>query len=316
MEDEIEANTSFHSENLYLFEEDFNSTDYSDPPLAMSVTFISFLLVCLVGLLGNALVLFIILWFKKMWRTTNVFVFSLALGDFFYMLCLLFLAIEQMHSLGTFMCKLYWTLTSLTTFSSVYFLAIMSIDVFLQMYFPSFSKKLRLKGAALSSLVIWILSLLLGIPFFLYANVDEFSNCRISWPEPAAVWNISFISYRFSIAFLAPVILIGVFLTLTQCRVRRHDQSTLNGVKEDVVMIMVLSLVFIVFWLPTHFLEIVSGAIPDLEFSEECYYLILIIPYLKSCIYPFLYGCLSSSFKDLFDRIFCCKKVQEDPKSQ
>lgn len=309
-------NNSFSYDNFNIF---LNSSFDFYLPTARSIAFIPFLLVCLVGLVGNALILFVILWSKKMWRTMNVFIFSLALGDLLYMFCLLCFAIEIMLSLGTFMCILYWTLIALSTFSSVYFLAIMSISVFLQTFFPAFSKKLSLKGAALISLGIWILSLLLGIPFFIYANMDEFSNCLISWPEPAAFWNMTFISYRFAIAFLAPLILITVCLILTQHRIQRLDQSTDSTVaviKEDVVLIMVLSLIFIIFWLPTHLLEIVSGANSDIVFSEGNYYVISIIPYLKSCIYPFLYGFLSTSFKDAFNRIFCCKKVPESDNPQ
>ncbi|KAM4024224.1 somatostatin receptor type 5-like [Anomaloglossus baeobatrachus] len=315
MDEDMEAylNDSFSSDNFsfFLFE-DFNSTFDNDFPVARLVAFIPFLLVCLVGLVGNALVVILILSSRRMWRTMNVFVFSLALGDFFYMLCLLVFAIEIMHSLGTFMCKLYWTLASLATFSSFYFLAIMSITVFLHTYYPSFSKNLNFTATAPTSFGIWILSLLLGIPFFLYAKVDDYSACLISWP--ASFWNIIFVSYRFGIAFLAPLILTSVFLILTQCRIRRLDQSSdpiVTEVKEDVVMIMVLSLVFIVFWLPTHLLEMVLGFTSNLHFSEGTYYIISIIPYLKSCIYPFIYGFLSRSFKDSYNRIFCCKKVPE-----
>ncbi|XP_069812292.1 somatostatin receptor type 5-like [Dendropsophus ebraccatus] len=313
------------SDNLTLF---LNSSFELYVPENRSIAFIPFLLVCLLGIIGNALVLFIFLWSRKMWRTMNVFIFSLALGDFIYMLCLLSFAIEIMHSLGTFMCILYWTLTALTTFSSVYFLVAMAISSFLQAFFPLFSKKLSFKTDALTCLGIWILSLLLGIPFFIYANVDDFSNCVISWPDPVSFWNITFLSYRFAIGFLAPMMLISVCLILTYCWIQRQDQSSdsvtdikedrpsLTDIKEDVVMIMVLSLIYIIFWLPTHLLEIISGTRSDIEFSEGNYYVISIIPYLKSCVYPFLYGFLSRSFKDSFNKIFCCKKIPESENSQ
>ncbi|XP_040296011.1 somatostatin receptor type 5-like [Bufo bufo] len=311
MEDDMDAffNFSFISDNLTFL---INSTYDFYSPNVSTIALIPFIIVCLVGLLGNVLVLSIIFWSKKMWRTMNVFVFCLALGDLLYMLCLLILVIELMSPLGTFLCILYWILTALTTFSNVYFLAIMSISVFLQMYFPALSKKLSIKVAALTSLGIWITSLLLAIPFFIYANVDEYSNCLIHWPD--SIWNIIFTSYRFALAFLAPLILITVFLILTQCRVRRQDQtmdSTVTIVKEDMVMIMVLSLIFIIFWLPTHVLEIMSGLTSDGQFSDGSYYAISIVPYLKSCVYPFVYGFLSRGFKHWYNRIFCCKKVHE-----
>ncbi|KAM3916745.1 somatostatin receptor type 5-like [Leptodactylus fuscus] len=319
MDEDMEMENIVFDENFSLI---FNSSMDFDLPTDRStalMAFTPFLVVCLVGLIGNALVLFVILGSKKMWKSMNIFIFSLALGDLLFMLCLLFLAVELMLPLGPFMCKLYWTLTAVSTFSSVYFLAIMSISVFLQAYFPGLFTKLNLKGTVLISLGVWILSLLLGIPFFLYADVDEFSTCRILWPEPTGLWNLVFTSYRFVIAFLAPLILISVCLVLTQCRVRRHHPSTdssVAGIKEDVVMIMVLSVIFVIFWLPTHLLEIVSGVTSNFQYSEAIYYSISIIPYVKSCIYPCIYGFLSRSFKDSFNRIFCCSKVPEGDNPQ
>ncbi|KAG8549119.1 hypothetical protein GDO81_022587 [Engystomops pustulosus] len=317
MEDDLDAflNSSFIpgflSENFtFLLNSSFDF-DF-DFPIVRSLAVIPFLLVGVVGLISNALVLFIIMCSKKMWRTMNVFIFCLALGDFLYMLCLLFLAVEILYPLGSFMCVLYWTLTAVVTFSSVYFLAIMSSRVFLQAYFPDFSKNIKVKVAALTSGGIWILSLLLGIPFFIYANVNEYSSCVLLWPYE--YWTMVFNIYRFVLAFMVPLILTVVCLVLTQCRARKFDQSidpTVSDIKQNVVMIMVLSLIFIIFWLPSHLLELIAGGSLILD-SEATYYGISIIPYLKSCIYPFVYGFLSGDFKNAYNRIFCCKKIPED----
>ncbi|XP_075035364.1 somatostatin receptor type 5-like [Mixophyes fleayi] len=295
---------------------DFNETVEVD--FNRSKSFIPYLLVCAVGLIGNALVLYVVLRFRKMRTTTNIYVFSLALGDLLYMLSLLFFAIEISSSywpLGTYMCRLFWTLTTLTTFSSIYFLTVMSLGVFMQLYFPTFSQNRHgPKVAWLTSLVVWTLCSLLGIPIFIHADMDEYYNCKIFWPDPVAFWNLTFISYIFTMAFLAPLALMFILLILMAVRARNQEKSSetaVGGVKENLIMITVLCLVYIIVWLPTHVLEMMSATISSMEIDEGVYYIVSLIPYLKSCVYPILYGFLSQSFKDSFNSVLCCRKMQD-----
>ncbi|XP_063790943.1 somatostatin receptor type 5-like isoform X1 [Pseudophryne corroboree] len=308
-------NTSMENFSFYYYE--FNETVDVDYKYNVSKFFIPYLLVFAVGLIGNALVLYIVLRFRKMWTTSNIYMFSLALGDLFYMLCLLFFATEIASSywpLGAFMCRLFWTLTTLTTFSSIYFLAVMSISVFIQLYFPAFSKKrCGLKAASLTSLVVWILCLLLGTPIFIHADMDEYNNCKIFWPNPVAFWKISVTSYTFTMAFLLPLTLILIFLILTALRARNQEKTTetdFDSLKENLVLIAVLCLVYVIVWLPTHVLEIISSTVYNFHIDEGVYYGVSLISYLKSCIYPILFGFLSQSFKEAFKKVLCCKKMQ------
>ncbi|KAM5152584.1 somatostatin receptor type 5-like [Mantella aurantiaca] len=294
---------------------DFNETDVSRE---QSLSFIPYLFVSAFGLVANVLVLYVILRFRKMWTPTNIYVFSLALGDIFHMLCLLLFASEIASTywpLGNFMCRLFWTLTALTPFANSYFLAIMSIDVFNQQYFPEFSKnRLGPKVAMVTSIVVWIVCLFLGIPFFMFADLNETDSCQIIWPDPHDFWNLTFISYRFALDFVLPVLLVSIFLLLSGVRLMNQDKLTKSSsrtIKENIVMILVLMLVYFVFWLPTHILEIMSATVRDLEINERSYYIISLIPYLKSCVYPVLYGFLSQMFKEAFNTVLCCKNTQD-----
>ncbi|XP_077305534.1 somatostatin receptor type 5-like [Lithobates pipiens] len=292
----------------------FNETDVSRE---QSLSFIYYIFVSVFGLVANTLVLYVILRFRKMWTPTNIYVFSLALSDIFHMLCLLLFASEIASTywpLGQFMCRLFWTLIALIPFTNVYFLTIMSIDVFIQQYFPEFLKnRLGPKVAVVISIIVWIVCLLLGIPLFIFADLNETYNCQIIWPEPLAFWNLTFISYRLALDFVLPVLLICIFLILTGVRFRNQEatKSSSGAIKENIILISVLTLVYFVFWVPTHVLEMMSATVDDLGINEGSYYIISLIPYLKSCVYPVLYGFLSKNFKETLKAVLCCKNVQD-----
>lgn len=298
------------------FEESFyfNETDVSRE---QSLSFIYYIFVSVFGLIANTLILYVILRFRKMWTPTNIYVFSLALGDIFHMLCLLLFASEIASTywpLGQFMCRLFWTLIALAPFTNVYFLTIMSIDIFIQQYFPKFLKnRLGPKVAVVISIIVWIVCVLLGIPLFIFADLNETYNCQSIWPEPFAFWNLTFISYRLALDFVFPVLLICIFLILTGVRFRNHEatKSSSRAIKENIILISVLTLVYFVFWVPTHVLEMMSATVGDLEINEGSYYIISLIPYLKSCVYPVLYGFLSKNFEETLNAVLCCKNVQD-----
>ncbi|XP_075421903.1 somatostatin receptor type 5-like [Ascaphus truei] len=285
---------------------------YSSPK-DVSMFCILYFVVCAVGLVGNAFVIYVVLRYRKMRTVANIYVFSLALGDLLYMFCLLFFATEIAFSywpLGTFMCKLFWALTNVVTFSSIYFLTIMSINDCVMVYFPVFSSnRLGPKVATVISICVWVLFILLGIPIFIYAELDDFLVCRILWPEPTTIWSVIFISCRFAMSFALPLALNCVCLILTAVRVKGSEQP--GGVcKESMIMLLVLSLVFVLFWIPMHVLEMMSVTGVIWGLSEEVYYFVCLIPYLKCCVYPILYGVLSHSFTEAYKKVLCCKNVK------
>ncbi|XP_072273577.1 somatostatin receptor type 5-like [Pyxicephalus adspersus] len=305
-------------DNQTLYDDyEFNETEVYSEQSEQSLLFIPYLFVSAFGLVANTLILYLILRFQKMWTPTNIYVFSLALGDIIHMVCLLLFASEIANitwPLGNFMCRLFWAFTALLPFSNAYFLVIMSIDVFIQQCFHEFSKKrLGPRVSVVTSIIVWIVSLLLGIPFFIFSGLTSGCNCQITWPNPSAFWNLTFISYRLALDFLFPVLLVSFFLILTGVCFRNKDkqnESRSGTIKENFIMILVLMLVYFVFWLPMQVLEMMSATVGNLGLNEGSYYVISLIPYLKSCVYPVLYGFLSQSFKEALFAVLYCKNTQ------
>jgi hypothetical protein len=103
-------------------------------------------LVCLVGLLGNTLVIYVVVRFSKMQTVTNMYIVNLAVADECFLIGIPFLLTtmsRQSWPFGNFMCKAYMTTTSINQFTSSIFLTIMSADRYIAVCHPISSPKVR-----------------------------------------------------------------------------------------------------------------------------------------------------------------------------
>ncbi|KAM8960367.1 somatostatin receptor type 5-like [Pelodytes ibericus] len=300
---------------VYFNFSDYNFTldaDFSESKISTTFCFL-YALVCLVGLVGNALAIYVVLRYRHMWTATNVYIFSLALGDLLYMLCLLLFVVETAHEywpMGLFMCQMFWALTAMISFSSAFFLIMLAMNNLARTFFPTFtSNRLGPKAAVVLSVCTWVTCILFGIPIFIYASIDHFDSCK-SWSETTTMWSTAITSYQFALTFVVPLVFIltSMLLVWLKAQVKR-EESSCGAVQENMMLVFVLSLVYFVIWLPMHILEIMAATGIVQELSREVYYLVSIIPYLKCCIYPILYGFLSQGFKGCYNRLLCCAKV-------
>lgn len=102
-----------------------------EKPISNAVLMILYAVVCLIGLMGNTLVIYVVLRFSNMQTVTNMYILNLAIADECFLIGIPFL-ITTMHlehwAFGTAMCKAYMVSTSITQFTSSIFLFIMSAD--------------------------------------------------------------------------------------------------------------------------------------------------------------------------------------------
>jgi hypothetical protein len=102
--------------------------------------------VCLVGLLGNTLVIYVVVRFSKMQTVTNMYIVNLAVADECFLIGIPFLLTtmsRQSWPFGNVMCKAYMTSTSINQFTSSIFLTIMSADRYIAVCHPISSPKIR-----------------------------------------------------------------------------------------------------------------------------------------------------------------------------
>lgn len=131
--------------NSTQFPPSFNETDFLNitmcPPIDMPISqifvIILYAIVCIIGVMGNTLVIYVVLRFSNMQTVTNMYILNLAIADECYLIGIPFL-ITTMHfkhwAFGNAMCKAYMVSTSITQFTSSIFLLIMSADRYIGKY--------------------------------------------------------------------------------------------------------------------------------------------------------------------------------------
>lgn len=295
-----------------------NSSTTASPGVVVSGVLIPvvYLIVCVVGLAGNSLVIYVVLRHSVSESVTNVYILNLALADELFMLGLPFLAAQNALSywpFGSFMCRLVMAVDAINQFTSIFCLTVMSVDRYLAVVHPGKSSKWRTARVAKAvSATVWVLSSVVVLPVVIFSDVPlGMSTCHIQWPEPASVWRAGFIVYTATLGFFGPLLVICLCYLLIVVKVRSSGRrvralSSKHKLSERRVTRMVVAVVavFILCWLPFYVLNIINVVCPLPEEPSlfGVYFLVVVLPYANSCANPIIYGFLSYRFKQGFRR--------------
>ncbi|XP_040182806.1 chemokine-like receptor 1 [Rana temporaria] len=261
--------------------------------------------ICLLGITGNGLVIWFVAF--KMKKTVNsVWFLSLAFADFtfslFLPLTITHIALDYHWPFGSFMCKLSRFVLYLNLSASVLQLTVISIDRCISVVFPVWCRNHRtVRLAAKVILVLWIVSLLLNVPYFIhthtYAANDTRVGCYVDW----SMHNTQVI-IRFIILFVIPFTIIIFCYTLIFLRIQRNPRIT-STKPFKVIAAVIIS--FFICWFPYHVFSIVNlyGMNHDLSLVFYIGYLIsCLLAYSNSCVNPLLYVFIGQDFKQKFWR--------------
>lgn len=218
-------NVSVPTSDTYPVHPTYSNSSGGDLPVHFDVvTAVVYTVVFIVGLLGNTLAIYVVLYYVKMKTVTNMYILNLALADELYILGIPFLGTNSVLSYwpyGKFLCKVCMTADAMSQFASTFCLMVMSIDRYLAVVHPIRSFKLRkLKVAKIFSTTVWVVSFLIVLPVTLFSDLQEdFNTCNITWPEPQNTWSIAFILYTSILGFFCPLVVICLCYLLIVIRV-------------------------------------------------------------------------------------------------
>ncbi|XP_070604874.1 nociceptin receptor [Erythrolamprus reginae] len=288
-------------------------------PMRIKVTIvIVYSIVCIVGLLGNCSVMYVIIRFTKMKTATNIYIFNLALAD---TLCLMTLPFQGTDTFlgswpfGNALCKIAISIDYYNMFTSTFTLTMMSVDRYIAICHPIKALDIRTPHKAkVVNVGIWALASVFGIPVMVMGSTERENDeidCLIRLPEPEDYWEPIFGICVFLFSFMIPVMVITICYSLMIRRLK--NVRVLSGSKEKdrnlrriARLVLVVVAVFIICWTPVHIFVLVRslGAKTDNELSLSILYFCTALGYANSCLNPVLYAFLDENFKTCFKK-FC-----------
>lgn len=312
-----------------------NNTSNSDSSDIVNFLFtfqaIIFAVVCLIGLIGNTLVIYVVLRFSKMQTVTNMYILNLAIADECFLIgipLLIVTLIMRYWIFGDALCKVYMILTSMNQYTSSTFLCIMSADRYVAVCHPISSPKWRTPFiSTIISAAAWVWSLLLIIPIIIYSEevTDPSTNvtsCWINFDRDGNDFTLfanhtNYILYTFFFSFAIPLILIVIsycFVILKLRTVGPQNKSKEKKRSHRKVTNLVLSVitVYIICWLPYWVGQIAmifregSSGNGDHNFEKIIHILCSCLTYSNSAVNPILYAFLSDNFKKSFLKACSC----------
>ena len=341
MEDDYETETSNLTEPSGMPYHD--SSPEVDVRIDRIVVPIVFGVIFVIGLVGNGLLIFTVLANKSMRTTPNIFLTSLAIGDFFLILVSVpfraALYIFEQWWFGEAMCKISEFMITLSLGTSVFTLTALTGDRFVAIVLPrSTLGWSTIRKTVLISALLWILSLILAAPDLITSTVAIYHNsilyCSIYGESPEfddwdSYWYYKFRPmFHFTVFFAIPLIVIATLnISIARVLLRKSSipvgEADLSGAvsswkkemknrQKIAKMVLAIVVLFVICWTPRYLFIFLHRFKPDFEFN--IYYHILKISgfclsFIYSCVNPVVLYVASDEFRRHFNYYLfrCCR---------
>ncbi|XP_078533405.1 relaxin-3 receptor 1 [Lissotriton helveticus] len=283
--------------------------------------------VCALGLVGNLLVLYLMKT-KQGWKKSsiNLYVTSLAVTDFQFVLTLPFWAVENALDFtwlfGKAMCKIVSYVTAMNMYASVFFLTAMSVARYYSVASALKTKRRPIScSAKWTSALIWAAAILASLPHAIFSTTSTVSDevlCLVKFPVTkgnAQFWLGLYHAQKVLLGFLLPLLIITVcYLMLVRFITDKNVSSTSNKRRSKVtksVTIVVLS--FFLCWLPNQAIT-TWGILVKLNvvqfgyeyFTTQTYIfpVTVCLAHSNSCLNPILYCLMRREFRKALKSLF------------
>uniref|UniRef100_H3DHZ0 Mu-type opioid receptor n=1 Tax=Tetraodon nigroviridis TaxID=99883 RepID=H3DHZ0_TETNG len=288
--------------------------DDANPVVIAIIITALYSIVCVVGLVGNVLVMYIIVRYTKMKTATNIYIFNLALADALVTSTLPFQSVNYLMGtwpFGDVLCKIVMSIDYYNMFTSIFTLT-MSVDRYVAVCHPVKALDFRTPHNAKIVNCNWILSSAIGLPVMFLASTaakpTNIVDCKLNFPHPSWYWDTLLNICVFIFAFIMPVLIIticyGLMIRLKSVRMLSGSQEKDRNLRRITRMVLVVVAVFIVCWTPIQIFVIINALveIPKSTLLTITWHFCIALGYTNRT--PVLYGYLDENFKRCF-REFC-----------
>ncbi|XP_039267627.2 type-1 angiotensin II receptor B-like [Styela clava] len=304
-----------------------SSEEFNSVVLPILYTF-----VCIVGLLGNGLVIYIMYLKKQSRNITDIYILNLAIADFIFVAMMpvwtTSVALKR-WIFGQAICKLASGCTYFHLYASVFFLTAMSVDRFFAVVMHNTIKRTKFNATVLV-IIIWMVSTGLGLLPLYFRNVVEHETegvrkCEWTFESENKShhnWFIVYFVSRSFVGFVIPTIIIVISYSMIAFFLQtREAKGKLTAQCQDRAtrMVLVVTTVFLVCWLPNQFsnfiyfiqsLNLIRAPNPPDLIHYYVHMFTTCLAWIHSCMNPILYAFMREDMRlkltEIMNKRRCC----------
>ncbi|XP_054847812.1 C-C chemokine receptor type 5-like [Eublepharis macularius] len=211
-------------------------------------------LVFIFGLLGNALVVMVLVRYKKIKSMTDVYLINLAISDLLFIFSLPFWAYNAADQwvFGTGMCKFLSGIYLAGFYSGSFFIILLTIDRYLAIVHAVFALKARtVPYGILTSAIMWVVALSASVPELIF-NICKMEGsqlkCTSQYPLNTQLNWKQFTTLKTNlIGLVLPIIVMTfcytkIIMNLVRCRNVKKNKA--------IRLIFIIMVVYFLFWAP------------------------------------------------------------------
>nr|XP_033802692.1 C-X-C chemokine receptor type 2 [Geotrypetes seraphini] len=281
-----------------------------------------YVLVFFLSLVGNSLVVLVICYNKFKRSSTDVYLLNLAIADILFAITLPFWATYKVYGwiFGAFMCKAISALQEINFYSGILLLACISVDRYFAIVRAMETVTQKRHLVKFVCLGIWISSIVLSVPIFLYKNdFNTRENIKVCHEDRGSHGTdrlriiLRFI--RHTIGFFLPLL---IMLFCYGSTIKTLCQTKSNQKHRAMKVIFAVVLAFLCCWLPYNITVVVDSLMRSNIVNQTCEVrsqvdtalaVTEIFGFIHSCINPILYAFIGQKFRNSFLKILVTKGV-------
>ncbi|XP_030577743.1 C-C chemokine receptor type 6a [Archocentrus centrarchus] len=292
-------------------------------------------IICILGFVGNSLVIVTYAFYKRTKSMTDVYLFNVAIADLLFVMALPLIVYNELWSwpMGAVACKLLRGTYSVNLYSGMLLLACISTDRYIAIVQARRSFRLRsLSYSRIICAIVWIFAILVSIPTFYFYNWYEPSHtkdyvmisndnethiaytpeyvCELKFHEVdlASTMKVLVPSIQLGVGFFLPLFIMifcytAIIVTLLKAKnFQRH---------KAVRVVLVVVAVFIICHLPYNTVLLYdtvsmfhTSSCEAADTLEMSLTVSKTIAYMHCCLNPVLYAFVGVKFRNHFRRIF------------
>ncbi|NXB63873.1 CCR10 protein, partial [Struthidea cinerea] len=271
-----------------------------------------YLLLLLLGTVGNGLVLLTHTRYRQAHSVTDVCLLHLALSDLLLLLTLPFAIIDTLQgwSPGTAACKVLQGLYALNFYSGFFFLTCISVDRYVAIVQVPAAYRLRPRARRhgwLTAGLAWLLAMLLALPQFIYSQAEQHQDlrlCHVIFPRGVSraargATNLVQVVFGFAVPFL---VMASCYAAVARTLLAARGAQPHRALR----VLLALVLVFVALQLPHSLMVLLDAAELLASWEMTCAQsrrkdLALLVTgglaYLRCCLNPLLYAFLGQRFR-------------------